>query len=257
MKTCTKCNEKKPYTEFYKSAKMKDGYKSRCIQCQKHDQQDYLKRKELGISLNKAIRTEELLSRGLIYCPGCKQEKNKDEFGKHSGRKTGHHIYCKECRKQRSLNLNRSEINKKNREYYYNNHKANRDKINKRRQERKETDILYLASKRARDLVIQSIKRKGYSKNSKTYKILGVSYREFIIHIESNFEPWMNWSNNHLWDIDHNIPLNAATTEEEVLMLCHYSNLRPLKKETNRYIKRGSYNSSEASLFFKQRRKAA
>tara|TARA_R110002096_G_scaffold366326_1_gene559715 strand:+ start:15 stop:512 length:498 start_codon:yes stop_codon:yes gene_type:complete len=36
MKTCTKCKQEKPYTEFYKRSdlkKSKDGYEQRCISC--------------------------------------------------------------------------------------------------------------------------------------------------------------------------------------------------------------------------------
>jgi hypothetical protein len=38
----------------------------------------------------------------------------------------------------------------------------------------------------------------------------------------------MNWSNRNLWHIDHIIPLASAKTEEEMIKLCHYTNLQPL-----------------------------
>ncbi len=61
----------------------------------------------------------------------------------------------------------------------------------------------------------------------------------------------MNWSNhgkykskmfNYGWDIDHKIPLSNAKSEEELLKLCHYTNLQPLCSYTNRVIKRDKLN---------------
>lgn len=59
----------------------------------------------------------------------------------------------------------------------------------------------------------------------------------------------MNWDNqgnpkdgilepNKTWDIDHIIPLNSAKNEEELLKLCHYTNLQPLCSYINRCIKK-------------------
>ena len=56
----------------------------------------------------------------------------------------------------------------------------------------------------------------------------------------------MSWDNyglyngdlNYGWDVDHIIPLSSANTEEELINLCHYTNLQPLCSHTNRYIKR-------------------
>ncbi len=56
----------------------------------------------------------------------------------------------------------------------------------------------------------------------------------------------LNWNNrglyngelNYGWDIDHIIPLSSAKTEEEMILLNHYSNLQPLCSKINRDIKR-------------------
>jgi hypothetical protein len=102
-------------------------------------------------------------------------------------------------------------------------------------------------------LIKQSLKRKGYSKQSKSATILDCSYEEFKLYLESKFKPWMNWDNcgnpkdgilelNKTWDIDHIIPLSSAKTEEDVIKLNHYTNLQPLCSYTNRIIKKGKIN---------------
>ena len=93
---------------------------------------------------------------------------------------------------------------------------------------------------------MESVKRNGYSKKTKTHQILGCSFEEFRDHIEKQFEPWMNWGNhgkyngqpNFGWDFDHIIPHSSAVTEEEVIKLNHYTNLQPLCSHINRDIKR-------------------
>ena len=43
----------------------------------------------------------------------------------------------------------------------------------------------------------------------------------------------MSWENMGKWHIDHIIPLSTAITEEDVIRLCHYTNLQPLWAEDN------------------------
>ena len=61
----------------------------------------------------------------------------------------------------------------------------------------------------------------------------------------------MNWKNygnprdgifdiSKTWDIDHIIPLDSATSEEEIIKLNNHTNLQPLCSYTNRFIKRNN-----------------
>lgn len=89
------------------------------------------------------------------------------------------------------------------------------------------------------------IKKWIQKKNNKTEIILGCSFEEFKLYLESKFEDWMNWENrglyngefNYGWDIDHIIPLSIAKSEEELIKLNHYTNLQPLCSKINRDIK--------------------
>jgi len=46
--------------------------------------------------------------------------------------------------------------------------------------------------------------------------------------MEAKFVDGMNWDNIGEWHIDHIIPLSSAETEQEIIKLCHYTNLQPL-----------------------------
>ena len=109
------------------------------------------------------------------------------------------------------------------------------------RKKRKETDPLYKLTENIRRLILNSFKRKNLNKQSSTTNILGCSFSEFKIHIEVQFEPWMNWGNRGSstipktkWQIDHIIPLATATCEADIIRLNHYTNLRPLCAKENR-----------------------
>jgi len=156
---------------------------------------------------------------------------------------------------------NKEKLKKKKREYYEENkeiilikiasyQKENKNKINKVKNEyrknRRDNDSLYNLKHNLRTLISSSFKEKGLKKNSKTCDILGCSFDEFKQYLESKFEDWMNWGNkglyngelNYGWDIDHIIPISSATTEEDIVKLNHFTNLRPLCSKVNRVIKR-------------------
>jgi hypothetical protein len=126
----------------------------------------------------------------------------------------------------------------------------NKEKINTYRRERRKNDELYRITSNIRSLIRQSFRHKGLKKNSLSQKILGCTFEEFKQHLESLWEPWMNWDNyglyesnklNYGWDIDHIVPLDICETEEDVIRLNHYTNLQPLCSYTNRNIKMNDF----------------
>ena len=105
--------------------------------------------------------------------------------------------------------------------------------------ERKATDPLYKMSHNIRSLLAGVLKFKGFSKKSKTAKLLGCTDKEFYNHIEFQFIDGMTWDNYGIyWTYDHICPCAQAQDEEELIKLQHYSNLRPyienLKKSDNK-----------------------
>ena len=67
-------------------------------------------------------------------------------------------------------------------------------------------------------------------RTNKTFNIVGCSPDELKKHLESQFVDNMSWENygHKGWHIDHKIPLSSAKKYDDVIKLCHYSNLQPL-----------------------------
>lgn len=142
---------------------------------------------------------------------------------------------------------NKDERVKKSKDWY----KKNKDRVLevKRKYYKKKIveDPMFKLKKNIRSLISGSIYRNGYSKNSRTHEILNCSFEDLRLHLESQFESWMNWDNyglyngelNYGWDIDHIIPLCSASSEEEIMRLNYFKNLQPLCSKINRDIKKG------------------
>jgi hypothetical protein len=143
---------------------------------------------------------------------------------------------------------NKDKIKEYRDEYYEN----NKDKIIAKSVEYKNkkyaTDFNYRIKQKIRISIKNSFNRDTkFSKLTSTELILGCSYEDFKMYLESKFDDWMTWDNYGLyekgkynvgWDIDHIIPTSSANTNEEFIKLHHYTNLQPLCSKVNRDDKR-------------------
>jgi hypothetical protein len=95
---------------------------------------------------------------------------------------------------------------------------------------RRKIDPVYKFSGDIRSLIGGSFRRKGSKKPIKTEKILGCSIEEFKNYIISKCPEGVTLENfsRYGYHIDHIIPLASANSEEEILKLCHFTNLQPL-----------------------------
>ena len=109
---------------------------------------------------------------------------------------------------------------------------ANRDKINAARREqvalRKKKDPVFSLASGFRSRVGLEFRKKNFTKRSSAFRILGCTFEQLQKHLEAQFLPGMTWKNRGEWHIDHIVPLATAKTEEDVVRLNHYTNLRPL-----------------------------
>lgn len=151
------------------------------------------------------------------------RQKNKEKLS----------LYLKEWRKrnqEKCRHLKNSWRNK-NRDRF---RKTSRDYVrNKRR-----NDPVYKIRCNISTLIQNGIRNRGFSKKTKTSKILGCDYDFFKKYIENKFKDGMTWENRTEWSLDHIIPISLAKTEEEAIKLNHYTNFQPLWKIEN--IKKGN-----------------
>lgn len=161
--------------------------------------------------------------------------KSNNEKIKESSRKYYHENrdLINEKRKERS--------NKKSLEYYHKNKDVQNKKTIERNKLRMLNDSKFKLSHNIRVLIRKSLQNQFTTKSKKTIEILGCSFDEFKIHLESQFDDKMNWDNQGTyWHMDHIIPISSAETEEDVYRLNHYTNFQPLYwldnlKKSNKY----------------------
>jgi len=244
MIVCEKCNIDKNEELFSKKSKI-------CKKCKSKDSYDNF-RKNNPDKMREYGKKYYDKNRDLIV------EKNTDYYINNKDiileKKKNYHLNNKEYilnQKKEYYNLNKEMKSKYNKTYYL----ENRDKIVEKSVEykklRMKNDVLYRFNHIVRGLISSSFYRKKVKKDIKTEHILGCSFDEFKLYIESKFETWMNWDNRGLyngelnfgWDLDHIIPISSAKTEEEILILNHYTNFQPLCSYTNRYIKKSVNNN--------------
>jgi Ni/Co efflux regulator RcnB len=211
VKTCKKCRLEKHVSDFGKNKSWKGLPKANCKKCCAEIQREYNKKNSEKISEKKKLKKDAISAYN-------KENylKNKDE-----NRERAKKYYWENREKM-------SAYYEKNSARYKEWRKNNLPRKNAQHSLKKETDFLYAVTVRIRSLVQSAIKRRGYTKKSRTFEILGCDYEAFAKHIESQFKDGMSWDNRSEWHIDHIIPIASAKTESEVLALNHYTNLQPL-----------------------------
>lgn len=259
MKVCSVCEIEKENGEFGKDSRKKDGLKYLCKECfnkkykmSKEDKKNYYNKNKNKWSEYYFENKDEITEYKKEYRELNKEslkEKQKEyiENNKES-LKIKWEIYRKNNKNKINEWFNNNKEYRKEYKKEYNN--KNKAKRNELRKNRRSNDIIYKIKENVRSRVSKSIKDKGFTKKSKTYKILGCEYHELKSYLESKFEIWMNWENyglyngelNYGWDMDHIIPISSANTEEEILRLSHYTNLQPLCSKVNRDIKSNLLN---------------
>jgi hypothetical protein len=166
-------------------------------------------------------------------CNRCGEEKNYQFFSKKSESKDGLMSQCKICRSEiESIYRKKNEEKVKlRRKKYYDNNKDKHLKyfINKRN-----NDPIFKLKDNIRRRINVFLSLKKIPKNSSTFDIVGCTPQFLKEYLENKFTEGMSWGLVGKYiHIDHIIPLSSAKTEEEVIKLCHYTNLQPLWGKDN------------------------
>jgi hypothetical protein len=170
-------------------------------------------------------------------CRKCLIEKPVNEFHKDSQNKDGYKNTCKVCCKlqdKKFYERNTGLILEKQKKY----RKLNRRRYTENEKIRSQSDPIFRLKKNLRNRVREYFKIIGEPKNNETFLLIGKTPEELRIYLDSLFTDGMSWDNYGKWHVDHIIPLNSATNENDLLKLIHYTNLQPLWAEDN--LKKGS-----------------
>ena len=104
--------------------------------------------------------------------------------------------------------------------------------------ERAASDPVFRLSRRIRARIREALRDGRIKKSKKAVETIGCGWGDLRVHLESLFSEGMSWDNMELWHVDHIVPLALAKTEDDVMRLCHYSNLQPLWASDN--LRKGS-----------------
>ena len=240
MKTCLKCKEEKPLSEFYKkkgkTVALQDYYTSPCKACTLAQNKSYAKankekrqatkakwrkaNREIIAEKQKANYQENWNKRRAQA--NAYREKNKESINAQK-RAT----YDKEKARESFQRYYATEKGRGKMRAYARKHK---DEIKALQRNKYKNDPIYRLQMVIRTTVKKVLKKKGYEKNSSTEEILGISYQELGLYLKGLLPDGLSLEKAH---VDHIVPLSLAQTEEEVLALNHHSNLRPLSAKEN------------------------
>ena len=127
-----------------------------------------------------------------------------------------------------------------------------RDTRNAKERHRRRTDPVYRLRTNMSKLIGHKLKRVNSSKSGSICKYLSYSFDDLKNHLESQFEPWMNWNNygkycarswndydrsTWTWQVDHIIPQSqlpyADMSDDNFIKCWSLDNLRPLSAKVN------------------------
>lgn len=209
MKKCSTCQETKPYEEYHKTNRTKDGYKCDCKKCRSLSAKQFrVKHREKMLEKEKEKRSKESY-----------QNYHKEYYDKNAEKLKK---YSKKSMKK-LFDKNPEEFRKKKRDYA-------RELCQKNLNHRLRGNLRHR---------MWGVLR-GIHKSESSLQLLGCSIEEWKKHLESKFTEGMSWENYGKWHIDHIIPCTFfdLTIKENQFKCFHYSNTQPLWAEQN--ISKGS-----------------
>ena len=228
-KRCTKCVVWKGENEFYKDKRHKDGLQSWCKDCHK----EYAKERR---------QTKEYKEYYKEYSRKYNKTDKQKEYRNTDKNKEYQRKYQKEYRKTHKED---------SREYYkeYTKTDKHKKKRNKRLKKKRDANPKFRLDGIMATAISTALN--GKKAGRRWEKLVGYTIEDLMQHLESNFEPWMNWDNYGVyeegklkWHIDHIKPkslFNYTYPEDKEFKECWaLKNLQPLEaieniKKSNKY----------------------
>lgn len=243
MKTCKKCGVEKPLDCFTKDKNQKDGLMRWCKPCRaEHKKASYERNRGKILAKQKAYReankekVSETKKQSRLKKIDQYLQRNRDRYyanreeilAKTKEKRLANLDESK--RRERETYQRRKDAAVERQKQYYRETKSERLKYYaKYQKERAKSDPVYALGKLVRRRISLALSKGGYQKESRTQEMLGCDYEYLKRHLEKQFLKGMSWENRGSgWHIDHIVPLASAKTKEEVIALCHFTNLRPM-----------------------------
>lgn len=257
-KYCPKCHTRKSGNEFYKSKTTSDGLAGYCKECVKKTAREYVLAHPERARRYKENAKGKYTEKRKEWAKEYRQRpevraKAKERYATDEYRQRAHERYLKNKEKIKEYSRkyyasHKEQAQKYSKKYRTENAdkirqqktiyartspvaKAQRTRYKKRRLER---DKVFATKERVRKLLLDSFLRRGYKKCSKSEEIIGCDWPTLTNYL---LETWRKRYGTVYagedYHIDHIIPLSEAKTEDEVIKLCHYTNLQLLRPSDN------------------------
>jgi hypothetical protein len=210
FKTCHKCGQYKPESDFYKNSISGDGFSSICKDCANNlAKNHYWKNRE------------QRIAQQMDYT-----RKNKEKVAAYQKMYRDAHKDTAKKYKKEHYEQNKEQIIARQKEY------AKRESTKKLRAERRKrriaSDELYALTLKLRGRIYQGYKHTMQGKlykSKKSEELLGATFQQVLDYLGPQPGPE--------YCIDHICPLAQAQNEEELEKLFHYSNQRWLLESEN------------------------
>lgn len=237
-KKCRTCGEEKPLDEFRIRG---DSGKRRteCKSCSSKYLKKYRSKNKQRISeLNKRWRNEhknKLSEYQLNW-----QRSNRVKCRAYN-KKSSQNMTEEQKARRRELERKYREIWNQNPDYVEKRRAWNRESTKRRRkkitayeEDRKKIDPVFKLKKQIRNEIRMSFNRRGFRKSARTEEIVGCTRDFFVKYLKQTWldEYGVEWTGQPC-HIDHIVPLATAKKEEDIVHLCHYTNLRLLTPKDN------------------------
>jgi len=225
MKNCKGCGEDKTFDEFY-FIKKKQIYTSKCKECLRAAQRVCNLTNEQRKNKNFRQRKENISTESYLK----KLEITKKWKKTNKVKKKVLTIEQKEKRREYDRVRNKSLIRKK----YQNNKESLKYKNN-----------IYFKLRKIISKSVSGALKNNYSSkyNKSILKYLPYTIMDLKIHLESLFEPWMNWNNHGVYNINTWDDSDSSTWTWQIDHIEPHKNFKYLDMECDEFKKCWSLNN--------------
>lgn len=226
VQVCSVCKKELEDSFFYKDARRKNGLQTKCKECAKALKREW--------RAKNADRVRDYQKDWFDSHPEYQKERRLSMPEKMRDYQKHYRELHQDAMRDRwkSYYYNNKDKVRESRAAYYSN---NKEKFAEYQRSRRLGDEMYRFKSHMRQFIWAAFRRKSWAKGKKTESVIGCSFDEAKAHLEQTWlDNYGTKYNGEPVHIDHIIPLASAQTEDDVVRLCHISNLQYLTPEDNK-----------------------